>query len=1085
LKGNADFDYSGVHYIFDFDLKDVHTSLFELTRYYGYKLPKEQKEIDLTGKIQLAGTSKKFTTAGLVVANGMPLNVNVLADYTNQIINSFDVDLKAERFELAKLYADSMEFEASGLALKTKLKTDTLWNFKSLQFSLSGDSMRIYDYPVEKPDIQLSYQPRKSWLKVSTASDSISLYAETSDNALNYQQLSFAGNLAADLPLPDSITGGFKKVFSNFRGNYNFSETAFEGSFKLDTIGFQPDSGSAFISSTDFELKYDKISGYEIDAKFGESSTFFAKAPANIYDWIKSENRFTAPLPEIQVACKTEIRFTGEKGYFDLNKFDIKTDDNKLIASIEMPYFRFGDYSAQNLDAEINLKENLYDTDVHLESFQNPYAEIANISLVSKQKADGATAFDIGFHLPEVNEDISLTCLFYETENGYRINFDEINNLLLGKRKWAASQNKGIVLNRDFELTESDISLTSGAQKIEFEYDGNKMHFEVDSVQLNHLFALFVPGYPMQGVLNVDYNYDISLNEMNWTGDISGFSFDTLLAGNLVTKGIYHDEILETTAELKHENGLINIGVQAKDNRFEFDLNISDFDLSYINDFPGVAGNFVFEGKLNASLKGNYDEKLVSSGFMAFDKNRMTASKFGVNIGIPQDTIWLKDSDLSFHSFEITDLQNHKLTLDGNVNFATIPSFNLRFYSTDFGIFNQPDKKQLVYGNISLATDLTISGTTLKPSVRGWLKTLPGGFLHYSFHSTVSLDDREKVLTFTDFSNPEITVETIRGKRKEVKTDWNVDVELGKTDVYVLIDETVQDHAKLTAIGNLQLRTGVGQAPLVFGSVKSTEGSVFYDAPMVSDVNLKIETASIDWKGELAKPLITFKGSEGFRISAAEVPGSGGNKNDKIGVNVLALVDECTLDNFILRFDLKSNNAALGNYINSLTPESRQALAINLLLFGSLESMGSMTGSSGMMSSVVSKLNEISRKNIKKADLSFYADTETSDDKSGQESINKFGYTYSEGFFNKKVKLTIGGNIDMSDEVNKAKKFNPLGTIQLDYVLKENPEINLFAARKDIYKGAIDGQVQESGAGISFRKKFRNLFSFLNKREKP
>jgi hypothetical protein len=59
-----------------------------------------------------------------------------------------------------------------------------------------------------------------------------------------------------------------------------------------------------------------------------------------------------------------------------------------------------------------------------------------------------------------------------------------------------------------------------------------------------------------------------------------------------------------------------------------------------------------------------------------------------------------------------------------------------------------------------------------------------------------------------------------------------------------------------------------------------------------------------------------------------------------------------------------------------------------------------------------------------------------------------------------------------------------LGTIQVDYVLKENPEINLFAARKDIYKGAIDGQVQESGAGISFRKKFRNLFSFLKKHDK-
>lgn len=1092
LKGNADFDYSGEYNFFDFDVKDIHTSLFELTRYFGYKLPKEQKEIVLAGNFELTGTSQKFTTKGLILANGMPLNVNVLADYTSQVSNSFDIGLKAGRFELAKLYVvDSIDFEASGLALKTTLKTDTLWNLKSLQLALTGDSMRVYDYPVEKPDIQLSYKPKNSWLKVSTASDSISLYAETNDNVLNYKQLSFAGNLAADLPLPDSITGGFKKVFSNFSGKYNFSETAFAGSFKLDTIGFQPDSGAAFISAADIELEYDTLSGYKLDAKFGKSSTFYAKVPADIYTWIKNQNRFSEPLPEIQVACKTEIdsalvyRFTGEKGFFDLSKFEIKTDDDKLVANIEMPYFRFGDYSAQNLDVEIDLNENLNNADIRLESFLNPYAEISNVSVKSQQKPDGATAFNIAMHLPEVNEDVSLTCLFYETETGYRINFGEINNLLLGKRKWIATQNKGLDFNKEFELTDSKIELTSGVQKIGFEYDGTKMHFVTDSVDLSSLFALFMPGYPMQGTLSVDYNYNTSLDEMNWTGGIAGLTFDTLIAGNLISKGTYQHEILESYAELKHDNGLIHLDVSGQKEVYKFDLSLSDYDLSYLNSFPGIAGNFVFEGRLNAFLHGIYDEKLLSSGFVAFENNRMTASKIGLNFGIPQDTLWFKNYQLSLHSFEINDLQNHKLTLDGNINFESVPVFNLRLRSTDFGIFNQPDKKQVFHGNISLASDLTISGTMQKPAVRGSLKTLPGGYLHYAYHSSVSLDDREKVLTFTDFSNPEKTAEIIRNRQKEVKTDWNVDVELGTTDVYILIDETMQDHAKLTAVGNLQLRSGAGQTPLVFGSVKSTEGSVFYDAPMVSDVNLKIEKAAVDWKGDFAKPVLTFRGSEGFRISASEVPGSGGSKNDKIGVTVLALVDECTIDDFILRFDLKSNNAVLANYINAETPETRQSMAINLLLFGTLQSMGSISGKSGMMGSVVAKLNEISRKNIKKADLSFYADTRSEEEKLTQETIDKFGYTFSEGFFDKKVKLTVGGNIDMSDEKEHAKKFNPFGTIQIEYLLKENPEINLFAARKDIYKGAIDGQVQESGGGISFKRKFRNLFSFLKKREKP
>lgn len=1088
LKGNADFDYSGEHNVFNFNFRQVNTSLAVLASYFGYQLPKNQKNIDISGDLDLEGSSQQFTTAGVLMANGMPFYIDILANYSTPGVNDFDVKLGSEKFELEKVYADSSGFTANHIKISSQIETDTTWHFKKVQLAITGDSVKTNNYFFEKPDISFNYQPLESCIRIATLTDSINIFAKAAGDLFNYKNLVVSGDFAIDLPVYDSITDGFTRILSNFSARYNAGKTAWVSSFDLDSLCFLPDSGAAYVTHADVDFKFDTVSGYEIDAAFGEKSKLLAKAPAGIFEWVKQREKFKSPAPEIQVKCYAEIdsslvyRFTGIKGYFDLNNFEIKTEDNELKVNVDMPFFSFDNYSAKNFDAKIDINSNLNYADIQLESFINPYAVVEKVAIASKQISVDKTAFNVGFYLPEVDEKIAFKAIFSEFADGFGINFEEVYNLTLGKMYWKSEESKGIVFDRNYNLSNSSVVLSTAAQRIAFEYNNETATVKIDSLGLTQLSALFMPGTNFEGVLNAAYEYNTNSGDMAWNGTIPGFTFDSIFSGTLVSRGHYNEKSLKAFVDIQEFNGEIKLDISGAESNYLFNLDIKNFDLAYLNSFPGVAEVLQFEGILNSKVLGSYDGEFLSSGYVAFENNKFSAEDYGLTFGIDRDTIWLKNSQVDFHSLAISDFKNNELTIDGKVDFSTNPAFDINLRSRNFVFFDQSNQKQLIYGNVSLATDLLISGTLAKPAITGWLKTLPGGFLHYTYESTVKLDDREKVVTFTDFTNPESEKPKTKPKTAGVKTDWNVDVDFGRTEIYVLIDETVQDNAKLTAAGKLQLRSGAGSVPLIFGSVSSADGSVYYDAPMVSDVNLKIDNAAVTWKGDWANPVLSFRGSEAFRISAAEVPGSGGSKTDKIGATVLATVNDCTPDNFVLNFDVISTNATLANYLNRFTTESRQSLAINLLLFGSLETMGSMTGSSGVMSSVVSKLNEISRKNIKKADLSFYADTQTADDKAKQETLQKVGYSFSEGFFNEKVKLTVGGNIDFSDDEDHGKKFNPLGTVQLDYVLKENPEINLFAARKDIYKGVFDGQVQESGAGISFRKRFRNLFRFSKKK---
>jgi hypothetical protein len=124
---------------------------------------------------------------------------------------------------------------------------------------------------------------------------------------------------------------------------------------------------------------------------------------------------------------------------------------------------------------------------------------------------------------------------------------------------------------------------------------------------------------------------------------------------------------------------------------------------------------------------------------------------------------------------------------------------------------------------------------------------------------------------------------------------------------------------------------------------------------------------------------------------------------------------------------------------------------------------------------MVTKMNELSRKKLTNTDLSFYVDTKKAN-ATTSETVSNVGYSFSKPLFNNKFRLTLGGMLDLHSTQAAQARSSALGSIKLDYILKAEPDITVNFTKRGTYDGVINGQVDESSMGLTFMKRFKNIF---------
>ncbi|MFZ4465210.1 MAG: hypothetical protein ACOYN5_15280, partial [Bacteroidales bacterium] len=707
-----------------------------------------------------------------------------------------------------------------------------------------------------------------------------------------------------------------------------------------------------------------------------------------------------------------------------LKDLQITSSENEIKANIDMPSVKFNEFAASEILGNIEFSQELLNSQLTIVSFNNPYSNMENATLQIEQQESKKLSVSVNAYLAEIQNNIELNSELEYTDTSYVVSLDNNKVLRFGKHTWRNHKSKGFVFNHDFDLLSGELSIANDQQKISIETNNNVMSFDIDSLNLSPAGMQILNDTSFRAMLTSSGKYNLKEKTLEWLVSISDLVMNNVKLGEMRSDGFYSDSLLKAHLALDEGYGKLEASIQKEGDPFEYQLDITDLDVNFLNTgLSPIAETMPLTGQINAKLKGSYDTILKSAGYIGFNNVQTYLTDYKIFLNIQKDTLWFKDNQLIAKNCQLSDLKGNILDLDGSLTLQENLLMDVSLKSKNFCVLDSDISSNNLRGKIDIATNLHIQRKQNQFSINGDLSVLPNSNLYYVYQSSVSIDEREKEITFVSFDSIDHPIagqrKVITNKKSANPIQWNVNLVVGKSDVTIILSETAQDQIKMTTDGSFLVKTGDNDQPFFYGTLKSKEGSIIYDAPAVSDLNFTIENLEVNWNGELADPKVTFLGSEIFRVTPKGIPGLT-NSSSVVPITVLAKVNDRSINDFSLNFDMNSNNPQVKNWIQSMPADTREATAINLLLFGSLN-FGEMSGSGSLLQSMVGKMNEISRRNIKSADVSFYVDNENMSE-SDVNAKERLGYFLSKALFDKRVKISVGGSVDLGNSPESGHK---------------------------------------------------------------
>lgn len=972
--------------------------------------------------------------------------------------------------------------KAYDLIFASTIDLNSIKNFNNLSFHVSSDSIISNGTKFPKPYISGSVVNGVTNLSASSIDQGWKIKLSTKNNLLNFNEINFTGFAymkAIDFNNPTKQTGS---IFTPIRGLFLFKNNDLKLKLAFDSLTFKTIDNSKRYSmsmNADFEkLKEDytlKINNQETDflsLKFNES----------IFKWINEPNKRKSKLPIFY--CQSRISldsnfvydFCGINGAVNIEKFEFNSKNDGLIGTIKAPEIKYNDYRVEEVNSNITYNKSVKEAILYVTKFSNPYATMDSIIHQIKFTTSDSVKFSFNTNFKEINQSIAFYGELNIDSLNYKFRLDPEKSQVIGQQIWHSFNNEGIVINQnDFGVTGS-LRLSSNQQKVAFTSDKQQINLDIDSLNVGPLLKVFTNQLPINATLNLNTNYQKSNREFSFQGNINDILLDTLSFGRITYHGKIENEGYQFDINSFNPSGIIKLEVSQRNKETAFDLNIEEIKLSVIDSIFNLQElNYLVDGIIKGQAKGVIGDKTIIDGNLLFDQVKFESLDYGLVTKIDKQKIQFSKSQLKFNDFIIQDKSSNDITINGFINFENKTQIKINVITKKFDLIDNSNKRSNLNGKLSIESDLKLTGDFKKISIDGFLNTLNGASINYFYKGGVTLSDNEKIIQFVDFNNETDSKEKLNSsKSKSLNIDWNVNSKIGNIDLYILLSKTKQEYAKLNAFGNLLLRSSkAGVMPNVYGVIQSNRGKVFYDAPLVSDIQLDIVSAKIDWRGEIDNPILSFYGKEVFRVTPNEMSPDLQNKKDRIPVIVKAMINEKTIKDFAIKFDISSENSDVQNMLNALPAETKESYALNMLVFGKINNNAEK--SSSLMGGVVNKLNEVTRRNIKNADLVFRVDNSSSDPNI---TSNGLGYNFSKGFFNKKLRFSVDGKLGIDGNTSQGSSTlsNPLSNIELKYMLKEKPEFFLKFSHTNTYHGPIEGQVDETSFGLGYSVTFKNLF---------
>lgn len=673
-----------------------------------------------------------------------------------------------------------------------------------------------------------------------------------------------------------------------------------------------------------------------------------------------------------------------------------------------------------------------------------------------------------------------------------------------------------------FELTRNDQKITVDGQVSNQVQD--KLHIEVENLELAELSPFITTEYPMSGIINLNASISDPMNNFGYDGEgsLKKFFVKNQKVGdvNISSEWDHDRKAIKTTGNLYYadEKTFDFEGyyyLQQVDNNLDFNLNFDLTDLQFTNAFmdPDVVSNIrgFLDGQL--TLTGSTDRPVLYGENFYLRSGSAYIDLLGVHFGV-DGPIDVDEYGFYINGIPVFDQDGNSGLIIGSVfhdNFANF-NFDLQFdlepqlfasndpfsgpeYFQRFLVMNLPyTHDALYYGKGYVTGFANIFGYTDNLEITVDFKTEKGTELNIPMFGVGEIEEEDFIQFVNKDIDTVINVEPPLFDLTGVYMDLNFEATTD-ADVNIIFNEDIGDVISANGTGEISIRLDNQNELNMEGTYKVSEGFYNFAMDPISKNAIAIKQlfiiepgGTISWTGDPYTAQIDLQTYYRLSANLSEISGGsdlGSNGGGHQPVFPYLLITG-TMENPIIQFDIRAPQAddigqSLLNRIKN-DPDELNRQFFSLMLARQFQAIAGTNNSSGggALEIITSQINQALARVSKDYRLKLDIDN---DIVSGD---NTFEFGVSKGFLDDRLILSGSFGVESYgeeevDENGQVHTGQLIGDLNLEYLLNESGtfRVNIFNESNDhtvIQEGGQGDFTQ--GAGLSYQEDFESFQDF-------
>lgn len=802
----------------------------------------------------------------------------------------------------------------------------------------------------------------------------------------------------------------------------------------------------------------------------------------------------------------------------------------ELMADISWPGVEYGSIKLDRFVATINSDERLMTFQTTMDQLAIGDILMHEIDLTGNFRKD-TMIFNFGFNDVEGNPLYGFGGRLKTPDSLFYLQLDN-KGLLINGDQWNIPEENMIVFGARYlqvyrfnlESQGRLLSVNSREQdQEEFEYPILDAIFR--EIDLGRLTDFSGGDFPrLGGMFNGDLSLKNFFEDPAFIADltIDNFAFGGDTIGNIILHAENpQPELYEVFASLKSPVTDLEVSgnYRTGDNAgISADANLKRLDLP---SFEGLMAGALthLEGFLSGQveLSGSISEPLVS-GQINFNEASFRVPDLNTGYFLRSEQIVFDRQLIRLQNLALEDSAGRRANLNGSINFSDLNQldFNLNLNSRNFTLMNlKSNQNDAFSGRILVDTDLTLSGSQSNPSVDGSLKLNEGSnFMFKIPQRTPEAIGDDGVVEFISFGDTlfyQMALET--ASRQQMMSSFEVltatvNVELDRqAEVKIIIDEFAGDFLLIRGGGMLSLGIDRGGRISLSGRYEIAEGEyllTFYD---VIRRNFHIQSGShIIWTGDPMNADVNITAIYTVRTNVRELLANrmAADQGQTAAMRqqfpfLVHLKMRGKLEEPQISFELdmpeEHRNALDGSVMARINQINQNESELNkqvfaLLILGSFIqdnpfaalSGGDLTSTARNSASQIltQQLNRLSDRYIRGVDINVEVESFVDFEDGQGVGRTELQLEVSRDFFDDRVRVTVGGNIELEDETRRQSTPGDIaGDFTIEYLLTPGGNFRLKGFRVKNYADIFEGQVIETGVALIFSRsynRFRDLF---------